>query len=175
MALRTMKVGAAAAGLVALLGGAVFAQGGGQGGFGQRGHHGSFGMEGMAGLRQLGLTDDQRAQIRTAVSGHRDEFKALADRARTARQAQAAAISAVPMNEQQVRSASADMAAVQADMAVLRARVHEQVFSVLTPDQQAQAKTLAAQRDAMRAQRRAQWQQFQQQQRQQTPPAAPQQ
>ena len=174
MAFSRVKGGAAAAGLVALLGGAVFAQGDGPGAFGGHGHRGGFGMEGMAGLRQLGLTDDQRAQIRTAMSGHRDEFKALSERARTARQAQAAAISAVPMNEQQVRAASADIAAVQADMAVLRARVHEQVFSVLTPDQQAQARTLAAQRDAMRAQRRAQWQQFQQQQRQ-TPPVAPQQ
>ncbi len=173
MAFSTVKVGAAAAGLVALLGSAVLAQGSGPGGFGSHGHRGGFGMEGIAGLRQLGLTDDQRAQIRTAVSGHRDEFKALADRERTARQAQMSAVSAVPMNEQQVRAASADLAAVQADMAVLRARVHEQVFSVLSPDQQAQAKALASQREAMRAQRRAQWQQFQQQQKQQTAPSAP--
>ncbi len=76
-------------------------------------------------------------------AGHRDEFKALSDRARTARQAQQAAMEQVPMNEQQVRAAATDIAAVEADMAVLRARVHEQVFSVLTPDQQTQAKALA--------------------------------
>jgi Spy/CpxP family protein refolding chaperone len=47
--------------------------------------------------------------------------------------------------------------------------VHEQVYSVLTPDQQTQLKALKDQRAALRAQRRAQWQQ---QKSQSTPPPA---
>jgi hypothetical protein len=37
--------------------------------------------------------------------------------------------------------------------------VHEQVFSLLTPDQQTKAKQLQADRAASRAQRQAEWQQ----------------
>ena len=75
----------------------------------------------------------------------------------------------VPMNEQQVRAAATEVASVEADMAVLHARVHEQVYSMLTPDQQTQLKALKDQRAAMRAERRAQWQQ---QKSQSTPPPA---
>ena len=57
-------------------------------------------------------------------------------------------------------------------MAVLQRRVHEQVFSLLTPDQQTKAKALQAERAARRAQRRAEWQQ---QKHRARPPAAPQQ
>jgi periplasmic protein CpxP/Spy len=167
---RTVKVSLAALGVAAVIGGATAMAQDGPGGFGRHGHGGRMGA--MADFRQLGLTDDQRNQIRAAMSAHREEFKALFDRARTARQAQRAAIDQVPMNEQQVRAATNDVAAVEADMAVLRARVHEQVYSVLTPDQQTQLKALKDQRAASRAQHRAE---RQQQKSQTQPPAAPQQ
>jgi Spy/CpxP family protein refolding chaperone len=147
----------------------------------QDGHgpwHGRRGFmgDGFAGLRQLGLTDDQHQQIRAAMTSHRDEFKAIADRVRKAREAQQAAIEQVPLNEPQIRAASSELAAAEADAAVLRARVHEQVFSLLTPDQQAKAKSLAAERKQFRAQRRAEWQQRMEQLRKQQPSqAAPQQ
>ena len=130
----------------------------------------------VPGLRQLGLTDDQRQQIRAAAGAHRDEFKSVFERVRTARQAQQAAIEQVPLNEPQIRAASAELAAAEADAAVLRARVHEQVFSLLTPEQQTKAKSLAAERRQFRAQRRAEWQQRMEQFKQQQPSqAAPQQ
>jgi periplasmic protein CpxP/Spy len=166
---RTMKMSLAAIGLVAVIGGGTaLAQGGGPGGFERHGRGGRMG--GMADLRQLGLSDDQKSQIRAAMSAHRDEFKALFERERTARRAQQAATEQVPMNEQQIRAAASEVAAVEADMAVLRARVHEQIYSVLTPDQQTQLKALKDQRAAARAQRRLQWQQQKPQ-----APAAPQQ
>ena len=171
MAVKKMVwTGVAVLTLAALVGGAsLVAQGRPGGGFGRHGGHGFMGS--MAGLGQLGLSDDQRQQIHAALAGHRDEFKALFDRARTARQAQQAAVEQVPMNEQQVRAAAAEVSTVEADLAVLHARVHEQVFTLLTPDQQTKAKSLAAERATRRAQRRAEWQQRQQQ----APPAAPQQ
>jgi ElaB/YqjD/DUF883 family membrane-anchored ribosome-binding protein len=43
-----------------------------------------------------------------------------------------------------VRQRSADVAAVEADMAVLRAQIHRDVFAVLTPDQQQRARELRA-------------------------------
>ena len=165
---RTIKLTLAAAGVVALIGGATALAQGGPGGFWPHGRGGR--MAGMADLRQLGLSDDQRTQIRAAMTAHRDEFKALSDRARAARQAEQAAIEQVPMNEQQIRAAATDVASVEADMAVLRARVHEQVYSMLTPDQQTKLKALKDQRAAVRAQRRAEWQQ---QKQQAVPQAAP--
>jgi len=116
-------------------------------------------MGGFAGLRQLGLTDDQWQQIRSAISSHKGEFKSVTDRVRTAREAQQVAIEQVPLNEPQIRAASSELAAAEADAAVLRARVHEQVFSLLTPEQQAKANSLAAERRQFRAQRRDEWKQ----------------
>lgn len=170
MATKKMVWGSVAAlTLAALVGGVSLVAQGRPGRFGRHGGHGFMGP--IAGLGQLGLSDDQRQQVHAALAGHRDEFKALFNRARTAHQAQQAAVEQVPMNEQQVRAAAAEAGAVEADMAVLHARVHEQVFSLLTPDQQTKAASLAAERAARRAQRRAEWQQRQQQ----APPAAPQQ
>ena len=123
-----------------------------------------FGM--LGGLQQLGLSPDQQQQVKNTMAGHRDEFKALRDRSRNAHQAQQAAIEQVPVNEDLIRSTSTAVAAADADMAVLRAKVHEQVFSLLTPDQQTKAKQLQADRAARRAQRQAEWQQKKQ-------PAAP--
>jgi Spy/CpxP family protein refolding chaperone len=144
-------VGAALLSIAALVGTAtVFAQGG------QHGHRG-FGV--MGGLQELGLSPDQQQQVKNTMASHRDEFKALRDRSRNAHQAQRAAIEQVPVNEDLIRSTSTAVAAADADMAVLRAKVHEQVFSLLTPEQQTKAKQLRADRAARRAQRQAEWQQ----------------
>jgi len=153
---QTMKRGLIAAGVVAVLA-AVPLMAGAQGQWGPR--HGGFMGGGFPGLRALGLTDDQRQQIRAAMSSHREEFRAVAERTRAARQAQQAAIEQVPMNESQIRAASSELAAAEADAAVLRARVHEQVFSLLTPEQQTKANALAAERRQRRAQRQAEWKQ----------------
>jgi len=166
-----MKRGLVAAGAVAVLASlplAVAAQDGHAPWHGRRGF-----MGGFAGLRQLDLTDDQRQQIRAAMQSHRDEFRAIADRMRTAREAQEAAIEQMPLNEPQIRAASTELATAEADAAVLRARVHEQVFSLLTPDQQAKAKTLAAERKQFRAQRREEWRQRMEQLKKQQPNQQP--
>ena len=65
--------------------------------------------------------------------------------------AQRDAINQVPVNETAVRQAASVLAAVQADMAVEQAKLHADVFSILTAEQQEKAKQLEAQ-----AQRRAQ-------------------
>jgi len=93
-------------------------------------------------LGRLGITAEQRQQIRTIVQSHRQEFQALAERRRTAQQALQAAMTADQLDEAAIRSASAALAEVQADAAVLRAKVQREVFAVLTPEQQAKAKAL---------------------------------
>ena len=96
------------------------------------------------GLAQLGLTDQQRTQSKAIFEGHKADVQGFAARMQPARQALNDAIRG-GADEATIRAKAADIAAVQADMAVLRAKVHAQVFAVLTPDQQAKAAQLQQQ------------------------------
>jgi periplasmic protein CpxP/Spy len=117
---------------------------GGPGGFFGRGGPGGFGGA-MGLLRQLDLTEEQRAQVRQVMDSHRDALKAIGDRLQAAHRAENDAVSAAQFDEQLVRTKAADLAAVMADAAVLHAKVHSEVFAVLTPEQQAKAAELKAQ------------------------------
>ena len=92
--------------------------------------------------RQLNLTDAQRDQIKAIADSHKDESKALADRERAAHDALQAAITADTLDEAAIRQKSSEVAAVDADLAVARARAHADVMQILTADQKAQLKTL---------------------------------
>ncbi len=117
---------------------------GGPGGPGRGGPGGPMGMLPMLG-RAVDLTDAQKDQIKTIVDTHKDDWKALADRARTAHQALQAAVVADTVNEALIRQKAAEVAAVDADMAVARARAHAEVFQLLTADQKAKLKTMQTQ------------------------------
>src|SRR2546426_6580700 len=93
---------------------------------------------------QLNLTDAQKAQIKSIADSHRDEWKALGDRERTAREALTAAIMADTIDEALIRSQSAELGAVQTDVAVASARARAEVWPVLTPGQQAQGEQMQA-------------------------------
>lgn len=133
----------------------VFAQNtsGGPGAFTGRGGPGRFGGPGGPGgpmgplgqvLRRLDLTDAQREQVKGILDSHKDEMKGLGDKGMAAHKALLAAITADAFDESAVRAKSADVAAVETDMSVLQAKVHGEVFAILTADQQKQAKTLQA-------------------------------
>src|ERR1700752_2761971 len=130
------------AGLVTLMSvGAValFAQGGPGRGAGQFGPGGPGGGRGFAAgfaLGQLDLSDAQKQQVRAIMQRHREQSRATMERVQDAMQGQGAAINAVPVNEAAVRQASAALAAVQADAAVEQARLHADIFSILTVEQQ---------------------------------------
>jgi len=149
------------AGLVVLMAGgavALLAQGGqGRGaGVGPGGPGGPGGRGFAAGfaLGQLDLSDAQKQQVRAIVQRHREQSRATMGRVQEAMQAQRAAINAVPVNEAAVRQASAALAAVQADAAVEEARLHADIFSILTVEQQEKAKQLEAQARARGQERR---------------------
>jgi Spy/CpxP family protein refolding chaperone len=63
-------------------------------------------------------------------------------------------VESVPVNEALIRSTSQALATAQTDMALLQARIHNDVWSLLTPDQQAKAKELKAKRAERGKQRR---------------------
>jgi protein CpxP len=96
------------------------------------------------GLAQLGLTDQQKTQIKAIFEGHKTDFQGFAARMQPARQALQTAI-VKGADEATIRAKAADVATVEADLAVFRATVHTQVFAVLTPDQQAKATQLQQQ------------------------------
>jgi periplasmic protein CpxP/Spy len=124
----------------------------------------------MGALRQLNLTDQQKEQVRGIFQSHRADFQQVREKLRTAFEAQRAAAEATPVDEATVRAKANDIAAAQADMVVLTAKVRAEVFQLLTPEQQAKAQELKAQRE-QRRQERLQQRQQQRQQNQQQPPA----
>jgi Spy/CpxP family protein refolding chaperone len=154
----TIALTAGAALLAAGLGTAALAQGP-EGRHRGRGFgHGGPGRAGFP-LAQLELSDAQREQVKAVMERHREDMQTLGTRLREAHDAQRAAVEAVPVNEGLIRTTSQSIAAAQTDMALLQARIHNDVWNVLTAEQQAKAKELKAQRQARakeRAERRQQ-------------------
>jgi Spy/CpxP family protein refolding chaperone len=97
-------------------------------------------------VARLGLTDTQKDQAKTIMQSHADDFKALATRARAAHQALQAAETADTIDDATIRQKSADVAAVDADIAVAQAHLWAEVFQILTADQKTQAKQMMASR-----------------------------
>jgi Spy/CpxP family protein refolding chaperone len=90
--------------------------------------------------RDLDLTDAQRDQVKAIAESHKADWRALADRARTAHRALNEAVTTAPIDEALIRQKSSEVAAVDADMAVARARAHAEVFQILTPEQKEKVK-----------------------------------
>ena len=127
---------------------ALFAQGPGRGAGPLGGPGGRGGFAAGFALGQLDLSDAQKQQVRDIMQRHREQSQTTMDRLQQAMLAQRAAITTVPVNEALVRSTSATLAAVQADMAVDEARMHADIFSILTVEQQTKAKQLEEQAQA---------------------------
>jgi len=125
---------------------------GGPGGPG-RGGPGGPGALGPMMLERLNLTTDQRDRVRQIMDSHRDEQKAIGDREMAARAALNDAITTT-FNEGAIRASAANVAAVDADQAVLQARIYGEVFQILTTEQQQQLKQLQADMKARATQMR---------------------
>jgi Spy/CpxP family protein refolding chaperone len=110
---------------------------------GRGGPGGPMGMLPMLG-HQLDLTDAQKDQIKVIADAHKEDWNGLAQRARAAHGALNQAVTAESVDEALIRQRSADAAAVDADLAIARARVHAEVLQILTPEQKAKLKTLHA-------------------------------
>lgn len=91
-------------------------------------------------IRQLGLTAQQRQDIRAIVQSHQDQIKPLAGQAVKLHQQLQAAIAA--NDAATIDSLAGALGQLQADGAKLRAQIRSEVFTKLTPDQQAKARLL---------------------------------
>ncbi len=104
------------------------------------------GMRNGPGVRQLDLTDDQKAQVKAIADSHQAEFKAVGEKMRAARQGMRALIESDTLDEAAVRAKSIEAAAAEADAAILNAKVRMQTLQVLTAEQQAKLEELQASR-----------------------------
>jgi Spy/CpxP family protein refolding chaperone len=127
--------------------------------------------------RALNLSDAQKEQLRGIAQARQSAAQATGQRVFVARQALEAAVTSSALNEAAVRQAAADLAAVEADAAVLRSRVYHEALSVLTGEQQAQLTQMRAQRQARMQQRMQQMRERagQRRERRAAPPPPPQQ
>lgn len=96
------------------------------------------------GLRHLDLSDAQQEQVRGILQSNEAAFRDVGERLRTAQQNLQEAIAAPSFDETAIRARSAEVAVVQADAAVLRGKVHGEVWSILTAEQQQKAAELKA-------------------------------
>lgn len=86
-------------------------------------------------MQAIGLRPEQRMRIQEIRRSHEDELITSGRRLRQARQALDRAIMSEPYNEGEVRRATEELAAAQAERIRLNANVRSQVRNVLTPDQ----------------------------------------
>jgi Spy/CpxP family protein refolding chaperone len=134
--------------------------GAGQGRFGGPG--GRFGRGGGPGgpmglapmmLGRLNLTSDQQDRVKQIMDSHKQDQQAIGKRAMAAHDALESAVTSPSFDETVIRQRASDLAAVDADQAVLRARIYAEVLQILTPDQQAKLKTMQAEMQQRRATR----------------------
>jgi protein CpxP len=96
-------------------------------------------------LPGLDLTDAQREQVRAIMQNHRDEGRALLQRAQAAADGLQKA-TATSIDEGAAAQHGQALGGTIADAAVLRARIRTEVFAILTPEQQTEANRILADR-----------------------------
>ena len=106
------------------------------------------------GFRELDLTDDQKARLKSIAESHRDEFRAAGEKARAAHDGMQALVEADSINEAAIRAKSAEIAAAEAEVMILNAKVRQESMQILTSEQQQKLKELRAAREAQMKQRR---------------------
>jgi len=107
--------------------------------------HGWHGGSMMPLLSQLNLSEDQKAQVKAIFDEEHTKIAPLAETSMKAHRALGGAIHAPTFDESAVRSAAAQAAVVESDLAVERARLASRIRGVLSPDQQKQMDALRQQ------------------------------
>jgi Spy/CpxP family protein refolding chaperone len=128
--------------------------------------HGEWGMgRGHMGFfaKSLNLTDDQKAQMKTIMQKEHASMKPLMQQMRQTHEA-LRQYEQGTFDEAKVRVLAAQQAQAHIEMTVAQTRIHNEMFQLLTPEQQTQLKTMQARHEA-RMQERMQGHQ--------APPATP--
>ena len=110
----------------------------------QHGH--GFGMEGhRMGFfaKQLNLTDDQKAQMKTIMQKEHPTIKSLFQQEHQFDQQLRAYVEG-PYDENKVRTLAAQKAQIDIERTVAETRIHSELYQLLTADQQAKLKQMEA-------------------------------
>jgi periplasmic protein CpxP/Spy len=93
---------------------------------------------------KLDLTDQQRAELKSIMQKERPAVRPLMQQSHAIEQ-QLHQYAEGAYDEAKVRTLANQKAQIEAELTVQRTRIHNELFQVLTPDQQAKAKELEAQ------------------------------
>ncbi|ACH38163.1 CpxP superfamily protein [Citrifermentans bemidjiense Bem] len=110
----------------------------------RKGHRGGDFFKKMA--RELKLTDQQQAQAKSLFESNPAEHKPLMESLRAERSRMQDLVRSGSAEEAAIREQAAKVAALQADLAVSRARAAKQFLALLTPAQAAELKALQEKR-----------------------------
>ena len=98
---------------------------------------------------QLDLTTDQRSQIRGIIAGEKDNLKPMVQQLHDARVNLRTVIQTDGATEAEVRTASAQVASVEADLAVERLKLFGKISPILTAEQRAKLTELEQNFDSL--------------------------
>jgi Spy/CpxP family protein refolding chaperone len=101
----------------------------------------------MAKLRQLDLTEQQRAQVRAIFEETHPAMRPLMQQAMQERRMLRRLVNMSPVNEPAIRAQAAKVAQVRTEIEVKRAYTYARVRKLLTPEQTARLRELEAQFD----------------------------
>jgi Spy/CpxP family protein refolding chaperone len=113
-------------------------------------HNHAYGMRGdMMGFfaKQLNLTDEQKTQMKTILQQQRPTIKPLMQQEHQI-DLQLRQYVEGTFDEAKVQALAAQKAQIQAQLTMAETRVHNQLYALLTPDQQSQLKQMEAQHEA---------------------------
>jgi Spy/CpxP family protein refolding chaperone len=115
------------------------------------GHHMAMGM-GMGGhmgflAKKLNLTDDQKSQMKTIWEKEKPTMKPLFQQERLIDQQLRQYVEG-SFDQDKVQALANQKAQIQAQMTVAETRIHNQMYQLLTPDQQGQLKQIEAKHEA---------------------------
>lgn len=114
-------------------------------------HHHEFGMEGHHGMgffaKYLNLTDDQKTQMKAVMQKEHPAMKPLFQQSHQIDQQLRQYVEGT-YDEAKVRTLATQKAQVEVELTVAQTRVHNELFQLLTPDQQTKMKQFEANRDA---------------------------
>ena len=116
-------------------------------------HGHGYAMQGMHGDRMgffgkaLNLTDDQKAQMKTIMQKEHPTMKPLMQQERQIDQQLRQYVEG-PYDEVKVRALAAQKSQIETELTVAHTRIHNQMYQLLTTDQQSKLKEMEANHEA---------------------------
>jgi protein CpxP len=108
----------------------------------------------MRGFRNLDLTDAQKTQLKQMRETHRQSLGPLMTEIRTKRQEIRQSSQGGTFDEALVRQKLIEIAPLEAKLMAERRRLHQEMLSVLTPDQKAKVEQFKSRRSERRTRNR---------------------